>query len=389
MDFSDLSFEDLLVAMRMTPNLRVLERLSEEFSRFSPEEQKVLWESYHSNLRQFKNPKGSVKLALGKGYLSWNGKVPYVIPESTIKQTLYQINMLNTADFIEWVKSAVPNAKDIILDSRYDRLMNFTSAEPELESESESEGVVPEHRPNYIGRKTYKKIKDAVETFIPVPTIEEIEKLHKMEEEEIRLERELDEAARKKQKVPEDVVKKIASESKEEVKSIKRIIKPIPREIHDLYMRYIGVAPNYINQRAFAIFLKEIMDLFPNAEIEEILDHVDFGSIKEAIKERKKYSEYYKEALNDIAKRMGVKQHDVSVEIQKVDELNMRIDVFSKLLDLLFRIYSEYKREEDKDAQRAILRILCENFNICNEMAIETVRKDMYQWVLDNIDYLE
>ena len=130
------------------------------------------------------------------------------------------------------------------------------------------------------------------------------------------------------------------------------------------------------------------METFPDYEYQEILDRVDFGSVIQAIKEGKKYGEYYQEALNDVINRLNGKEGASFEDIERADELNRTVEVFSRLLDLLFRIYSEYKREGDEGAARGILRILCENFDICYESTIEEVRKNIQEWVVDHIDFL-
>ncbi|MGC8699232.1 MAG: hypothetical protein ACP5RE_03555 [Candidatus Acidifodinimicrobium sp.] len=380
MDFADLTFEQLIDAIRLTPSLVILNRLADEVGRFSPDDQQKLLRTYESQYKSFQNPRGSFRLGMGPLTLWWKGYIPYAT--SSVSKSIppnYFMGM-QIDDMISWIKENLPDVTDVVLDSRWNTLMGYSPAPPENE---------PTERPSYMGRKTYTQVKHAVDAFVQVPTVEDVKELANQEEEEIRREREIDESIRKNKSVPEDIVKGIAKEAKEEVRKIRRIVnRPIPKEIHDLYMRYIGIKPNYINERAFSIFLKKVLNAFPNYEVQEILDRVDFGSVVEAIKEGKKFSEYLQEALDDLLRRMHVNEMDVDTRIQEADELNLRVQLFSRLLDLLFRIYSEYGREEDRDAQRAILRILCENFDICSEEAIENVRKNIPEWVVEHIEYL-
>ena len=380
MDFSDLTFEQLLDALRLTPSLVVLNRLSDEIVRFPGNVRSQLQSAYESSYESFAHPKGSIRFGIGALTLFWKGYIPYAT--SSVSKPMYSRYFMEMGvdDVINWVKSNLPDVTDIILDSRWNVLMGYNPVIPEN---------VPSERPSYTGRKTYTQVKNAVDTFVKVPSVEDVKELANQEEEEIRREREIDESIRKNKPVPEKVVEGLTKEAKEEVRKIRRIInRPIPNEIHDLYMRYIGVKPNYINQRAFSIFLKKVLNAFPNYEVQEILDRVDFGSVIEAIKEGKKFSEYLQEALDDLLRRMHVNEMDVNTGIEEADELNLRVQLFSRLLDLLFRIYSEYGREEDRDAQRGILRILCENFDICSDTAIENVRKNIPEWVVEHVDYL-
>lgn len=374
MDIKDLNFEELKNALNFTPDIVVLNLLSKEISKFGQHEQDELWRIYHINYNQFRRPVKKVRLLIGKLTLYWQGTVPYAEGEaSDVLQPGY-VNEWRIDNLLAWIKSNMPMITDVRIESRWDRLMGINTA-PEI----------PPSNDQYVGRK----LQEQIDSFIKVPSVDMIDDIRQQDEEEIIREREIDEALRKNKEVPENVIHDVVAETKEEVKKIRNIIKkPIPPEVHDLYMRYIGVKPNYINERAFAVFLKRILTAFPNYETQEILDRVDFGSVIEAIKEGKKYGEYMQEAFDDLLRRMKKNTEDVETQIEQADELNMRIEIFSKLLDLLFRIYAEYKREEDKDAQRAILRVLCENFDICSEEAIENVRKNPPEWLVTHIDYL-
>jgi len=382
MDFSDLSLEELIEAMKRTPNIAVLARLREEFSRF-PSHYDMLEEIYQRERNKWNAFSSRLRANFGKCLLYWtNDNIPFLQCEYSLPIKSYPPG---TTDKIEWIKNAFKGQplSDIINDTKWDALFNamyrpVASSEQEEAEERKQSGI--------IGGKLYKSIKNTI-IVNPSPELDEI---LKKDEEELRKEKEIDEKLRKKEKIPENEVKQIAEDAKETMGEIRKTVRqqPIPPEVRRLYDRYIGVKPSYINLRAFALFLKKLMEAFPDYEYQEILDRVDFGSVIEAIKEGKKYGEYYKEALDDVIRRLNGKKEISSEDIERIDAMNRAIEVFSRLLDLLFRIYSEYKRENDKDAVRSILRILCENFDICYESTIEEVRKDIQGWVMDHIDFL-
>jgi len=382
MDFSDLSLEELIEAMKRTPNIAVLARLREEFSRF-PSHYDMLEEIYQRERNKWNAFSSRLRANFGKCLLYWtNDNIPFLQCEYSLPIKSYPPG---TTDKIEWIKNAFKGQplSDIINDTKWDALFNamyrpVASSEQEEAEERKQSGI--------IDGKLYKSIKNTI-IVNPSPELDEI---LKKDEEELRKEKEIDEKLRKKEKIPENEVKQIAEDAKETMGEIRKTVRqqPIPPEVRRLYDRYIGVKPSYINLRAFALFLKKLMEAFPDYEYQEILDRVDFGSVIEAIKEGKKYGEYYKEALDDVIRRLNGKKEISSEDIERIDAMNRAIEVFSRLLDLLFRIYSEYKRENDKDAVRSILRILCENFDICYESTIEEVRKDIQGWVMDHIDFL-
>ena len=382
MDFSDLSLEELIEAMKRTPNIAVLARLREEFSRF-PSHYDMLEEIYQRERNKWNAFSSRLRANFGKCLLYWtNDNIPFLQCEYSLPIKSYPPG---TTDKIEWIKNALKDRplSDIINDTKWDALFNamyrpVASSEQEEAEERKQSGI--------IDGKLYKSIKNTI-IVNPSPELDEI---LKKDEEELRKEKEIDEKLRKKEKIPENEVKQIAEDAKETMGEIRKTVRqqPIPPEVRRLYDRYIGVKPSYINLRAFALFLKKLMEAFPDYEYQEILDRVDFGSVIEAIKEGKKYGEYYKEALDDVIRRLNGKKEISSEDIERIDAMNRAIEVFSRLLDLLFRIYSEYKRENDKDAVRSILRILCENFDICYESTIEEVRKDIQGWVMDHIDFL-
>ena len=382
MDFSDLSLEELIEAMKRTPNIAVLARLREEFSRF-PSHYDMLEEIYQRERNKWNAFSSRLRANFGKCLLYWtNDNIPFLQCEYSLPIKSYPPG---TTDKIEWIKNAFKGQplSDIINDTKWDALFNamyrpVASSEQEEAEERKQSGI--------IDGKLYKSIKNTI-IVNPSPELDEI---LKKDEEELRKEKEIDEKLRKKEKIPEDEIKQIAEDAKETMGKIRKTVRqqPIPPEVRRLYDKYIGVKPSYINLRAFALFLKKLMEAFPDYEYQEILDRVDFGSVIEAIKEGKKYGEYYKEALDDVIRRLNGKKEISSEDIERIDAMNRAIEVFSRLLDLLFRIYSEYKRENDKDAVRSILRILCENFDICYESTIEEVRKDIQGWVMDHIDFL-
>ena len=382
MDFSDLSLEELIEAMKRTPNIAVLARLREEFSRF-PSHYDMLEEIYQRERNKWNAFSSRLRANFGKCLLYWtNDNIPFLQCEYSLPIKSYPPG---TTDKIEWIKNAFKGQplSDIINDTKWDALFNamyrpVASSEQEEAEERKQSGI--------IDGKLYKSIKNTI-IVNPSPELDEI---LKKDEEELRKEKEIDEKLRKKEKIPENEVKQIAEDAKETMGKIRKTVRqqPIPPEVRRLYDKYIGVKPSYINLRAFALFLKKLMEAFPDYEYQEILDRVDFGSVIEAIKEGKKYGEYYKEALDDVIRRLNGKKEISSEDIERIDAMNRAIEVFSRLLDLLFRIYSEYKRENDKDAVRSILRILCENFDICYESTIEEVRKDIQGWVMDHIDFL-
>ena len=382
MDFSDLTLDELIEAMKRTPNIAVLARLREEFSRF-PSEYEMLEELYQRERNKWNAFSSRLRANFGKCLLYWtNDNIPFLQCEYSLPIKSYPPG---TTDKIEWIKNALKDRplSDIINDTKWDALFN---AMYRPVASSEQEEVEERKQSGIIDGKLYKSIKNTI-IVNPSPELDEI---LKKDEEELRKEKEIDEKLRKKEKIPENEVKQIAEDAKETMGKIRKTVRqqPIPPEVRRLYDRYIGVNPSYINLRAFALFLKKLMEAFPDYEYQEILDRVDFGSVIEAIKEGKKYGEYYKEALDDVIRRLNGKKEISSEDIERIDAMNRAIEVFSRLLDLLFRIYSEYKRENDKDAVRSILRILCENFDICYESTIEEVRKDIQGWVMDHIDFL-
>ena len=381
MDFSDLTLDELIEAMKRTPNIAVLARLREEFRRF-PAEYDMLEEIYIKERNKWNAFSSRLRANFGKCLLYWtNDNIPFLQCEYSLPIKSYPPGI---TDKIEWIKNALKDRplSDIINDTKWDALFNAMYRPETTQVQEEAE---ERKQSGIIDGKLYRKIKN---TIIVNPA--ELDEILRKDEEELRREREIDEKLRKKEKIPENEVKQIAEDAKETVGTIKKTVKqqPIPPEVRELYDRYIGVKPSYINLRAFALFLKKLMEAFPNYEYQEILDRVDFGSVIEAIKEGKKYGEYYKEALDDVIRRLNGKAEISSEDIERIDAMNRAIEVFSRLLDLLFRIYSEYKRENDKDAMRSILRILCENFDICYESTIEEVRKDIQGWVMDHIDFL-
>ena len=383
MDFSDLSLEELIEAMKRTPNIAVLARLREEFSRF-PSHYDMLEEIYQRERNKWNAFSSRLRANFGKCLLYWtNDNIPFLQCEYSLLIKSYPPG---TTDKIEWIKNALKGQplSDIINDTKWDALFNamyrpVASSEQEEAEERKQSGI--------IGRKLYKSIKNTI-IVNPSPELDEI---LKKDEEELRKEKEIDEKLRKKEKIPENEVKQIAEDAKETVKAIKKVRKkkPIPPEVRDLYDRYIGIKPNYPNLYKFMLWLERVMRTFPNFEYHELLDRADLANVREAIREGNNPDEYYDEAYNDLVKRLHGKEEGGSFEdIERIDAMNRAIEVFSRLLDLLFRIYSEYKRENDKDAVRSILRILCENFDICYESTIEEVRKDIQGWVMDHIDFL-
>jgi hypothetical protein len=379
MDFSDLTLDELIEAMKRTPNIAVLARLRQEFSRFRSENatlegiyvrERNRWNAFSSRLRA----------NFGKCTLYWtNDNIPYLQCEYSYPVKSYGYGV---TDKIEWIKDAFRDQplSDIINDTKWDALFNAMYRPIHEEEETEVK-----RRPGVIDGKLYQSIKD---TIVLRPPDRD---LAKEEEEEIQREKEIEEKLRKKEPIPQTDIKKISDAAKEEVREIKRTVRqqPIPPEVRNLYDRYIGVNPSYINLRAFALFLRKLMEAFPNYEYQEILDRVDFGSVIQAIKEKKKYGEYLQESLNDVINRLGGKKEErLLPDIERIDEFNRRIEVFSRLLDLLFRIYSEYKREGDEGAMRGILRVLRDNFDISSEGAIENIKQDIPTWVSEHLDYL-
>jgi len=382
MDFSDLTLDELIEAMKRTPNLAVLARMREEFSKF-PAQYATLEGIYERERNRWNVFSSRLRANFGKCLLYWtNDNIPFLQCEYSLPIKSYPPG---TTDKIQWIKNAFEGRplSDIINDTKWDALFNamyrpVATSEQEEAEEKKQSGI--------IDGELYKNIKNTL-TAVPSP---ELDKILQKDEEELRREREIDERLRKKEKIPEPEIKQIAEDAKETVGKIKKTVKqqPIPPEVRRLYDRYIGVKPSYINLRAFALFLKRLMEAFPDYEYQEMLDRVDFGSVIQAIKEGKKYGEYYQEALNDVINRLNGKEGASFEDIERADELNRTVEVFSRLLDLLFRIYSEYKREEDEGAARGILRVLCENFDICYESTIEEVRKNIQEWVIDHIDFL-
>jgi hypothetical protein len=281
------------------------------------------------------------------------------------------------SDKIEYMKSIWSNLSDIVDDNRFLALTNIVS-EPQPRSQ-------PSPQPQVDG-----KLYESIESVVKVNP-DEIKTVVDEDQKEIEREKEIERKLREKQPISKEEIKEIANDATEEVKNIKRTIRreAIPDEIRKLYDRYIKVNPSYVNLRAFMIFVKRVMEAYPNgSEYQEILDRVDFGSVIEAIKERKKYGEYLQEALNDAIRRTGGKKEiDVESELERTDILNKQIDIFSRLIRLLFKIYSEYRREEDWDAVRGILRILHENFDI-REQDIPGIQSNVELWVMEHIDYL-
>jgi len=382
MDFSDLTLEELIEAMKRTPNIAVLARLREEFRRF-PFQYATLEGIYERERNKWNAFSSRLRANFGKCLLFWtNDNIPFLQCEYSLPIKSYPPG---TTDKIQWIKNAFEGRplSDIINDTKWDALFNamyrpVATLEQEEAEERKQSGI--------IDGELYRSIKNTI-IVSPSP---ELDNILKKDEEELRREREIDEKLRKKEKIPEPEIKQIAQDAKETVGKIKKTVKqqPIPPEVRRLYDRYIGVKPSYINLRAFALFLKRLMEAFPDYEYQEILDRVDFGSVIQAIKEGKKYGEYYQEALNDVINRLNGKEGASFEDIERADELNRTVEVFSRLLDLLFRIYSEYKREGDEGAARGILRILCENFDICYESTIEEVRKNIQEWVVEHIDFL-
>jgi hypothetical protein len=381
MDFSNLTLDELIEAMKRTPNIAVLARLRQEFSRFRSENatlegiyvrERNRWNAFSSRLRA----------NFGKCTLYWTiDNIPYLQCEYSYPVKSYGYGV---TDKIEWIKDAFRDQplSDIINDTKWDALFNEMYRPVHEEEETEVK-----RRPGVIDGKLYQSIKDTL-AVTPSP---ELDKILKEDEEELRREREIDEKLRKKEKIPEPEIKQIAKDAKETVREIKRIRKqrPIPQEVRNLYDRYIGVKPNYVNVYKFMLWLEKVMRAFPDYEYQELLDRADLGSVKKAIKEGTKQNEYYDEAYNDLVNRLHGKEEGASLaDIERVDELNRTVEVFSRLLDLLFRIYSEYKREDDEGAMRGIIRVLCDNFDICYEDSIEEVRKNIQEWVIDHIDFL-
>jgi len=383
MDFSDLTLDELIQAMKRTPNIAVLARLREEFRRF-PDEYDMLEEIYQKERSKWNAFSSRLRAHFGKCLLYWtNDNIPFLQCEYSLPIKDYPPG---TIDKIEWIKNALKDRSlsDIINDTKWDALF---SAMYRPEATSEQEEVKERNRYGIIDGELYKKIKNTI-IVNPSPELDEI---LKKDEEELRREREIDEKLRKKEKIPEPEIKQIAQDAKETVKAIKKVIKkkPIPPEVRDLYDRYIGIKPNQKNLYKFMLWLERVMRTFPNFEYHELLDRADLASVREAIRKGENPDEYYDEAYNDLVKRLHGNEKGPSFEdIERIDAMNRAIEVFSRLLDILFRIYSEYKRENDRDAMRSILRVLCENFDICYESTIEEVRKDIQGWVMDHIDFL-
>jgi len=380
MDFSDLTLDELIEAMKRTPNIAVLARMRQEFSRF-PVEYATLEGIYERERNRWNAFSSRLRANFGKCTLYWTiDNIPYLQCEYSYPVKTYGYGV---TDKVEWIKDAFKDQplSDIINDTKWDALFN-AMYRPTPPEEEETE---VKRRPGVIDGKLYQSIKN---TIVLRPPDRD---LAREEEEEIRREKEIEDKLRKKEPIPQTDIKKISDAAKEEVREIKRTVRqqPIPPEVRKLYDRYIGVNPSYINLRAFALFLRKLMEAFPNYEYQEILDRVDFGSVIQAIKEKKRYGEYLQEALNDVVNRLHGKEEGASLaDIERADELNRTVEVFSRLLDLLFRIYSEYKREDDEGAMRGILRVLCDNFDICYEDSIEEVRKNIQEWVIDHIDFL-
>jgi len=382
MDFSDLTLDELIEAMKRTPNIAVLARMREEFRRF-PTQYAMLEGIYERERNKWNAFSSRLRANFGKCLLYWtNDNIPFLQCEYSLPIKSYPPG---TTDKIEWIKNAFKGRplSDIINDTKWDALFNAMYRP----TPSEQEEAEEKKRSGIIGGKLYQSIKNTL-TAVPSP---ELDKILQKDEEELRREREIDEKLRKKEKIPEPEIKQIAKDAKETVRVIKRIRKrrPIPPEVRNLYDRYIGIKPNQNNVYKFMLWLERVMRTFPDYEYQELLDRADLGSVKKAIKEGTKPDEYYDEAYNDLVKRLHGKEEGTSLaDIERADELNRSVEVFSRLLDLLFRIYSEYEREEDEGAARGILRVLCENFDICYESTIEEVRKNIQEWVVEHIDFL-
>jgi hypothetical protein len=381
MDFSDLTLEELIEAIKRTPNIAVLARLREEFRRF-PSYYDMLEELYQRERSKWNAFSSRLRANFGKCLLYWtNDNIPFLQCEYSLPIKSFPPGI---SDKIEWIKNALKDRplSDIINDTKWDALFNAMYSPIASEQEEAEE----RRQSGIIDGKLYKSIKD---TIIVNPS--ELDEILKKDEEELIREREIDEKLRKKEKIPEQEVKKIAEDAKETVKAIKKVRKkkPIPPEVRDLYDMYIGIKPNYPNLYKFMLWLERVMRTFPNYEYQELLDRADLANVREAIRKGEIPDEYYDEAYNDLVKRLHGKEEGGSFgDIERIDAMNRALEVFSRLLDLLFRIYSEYKREQDEGAARGILRILCENFDICYESTIEEVRKDIQGWVMDHIDFL-
>jgi len=188
MDFNELTLEQLIDAMKRTPSLALLKRLRDEIARF-PAERDSLERIYKNQYRQFERSM-TLRGRYGKCTLYWKGHVPYGYCEWSVKLDKDLIFWDESmGDRIEYLRKLRPDMHDITDDYRWDRLMNpgLGTMPQQISGFGTTQQVPP-----FITGKLRKAVKSTI--FVPVPqeTIEEIDKIHAAEREEIEREREID-----------------------------------------------------------------------------------------------------------------------------------------------------------------------------------------------------
>jgi len=177
MDASELSFSELVHAMKLTPSIAALTMLRDEFHRFTPEQQRDL-EKLYQQCRNEWNHTTKLRLHFGKCNVYWTvDKIPYVYSDFTL--SVKPMDIMNIPDKIGRLKEIYhygqPNGvTDIENEVRSNHLPSpFRRPEMAMEfvkRDTKEDSSIDEldkdleklKKQGVVGGKLYRQIKNAI-----------------------------------------------------------------------------------------------------------------------------------------------------------------------------------------------------------------------------------
>lgn len=170
----DFSFSELVRAIQRTPSWTILGFLEDEIPRYTAEERTILFRHIDKAKKEFEKGK-HFRLKFGKCEVVMYNGVPISHCEYSIPYD----------GFWDDIKILHPTTKDIILNSRWNRIANpfYRPGEEEIENA-------------YIG----KGLREETQLRITPEDMERIEEMHRQEEQEIAQEKKKDEESKSRGK---------------------------------------------------------------------------------------------------------------------------------------------------------------------------------------------
>ena len=172
---------------------------------------------------------------------------------------------------------------------------------------------------------------------------------------------------------------------------------PFSPQTRDLFDYYIGTGANAITLRAFATFLNEVKILYPNVELREVLDEVDFKSIREAAAKKGKHvNEAFAEALTELERhsiegtgKRAVSNIDTStakIMDEDIKKRQMKEEIYTELLTQNLGDLNEDLKDNNTEDIKMRKEWLKRIYNIKDESELHEAIQDPNLWVMTHVE---